>query len=163
MRIRPDSTPHESANRSGKKVKNSKAQLQGTNAKQDKPEPTQKSNKKRKHEENSVEPNDSSPLKKKKFNNDRDAINVTDQPIKKQKIKTKSDEKSFSHQLRENLKGSRFRFINEQLYQSEGKAALEFFRKDPEAFEAYHEGYRGQVEHWPLNPLKRMINAVKRM
>lgn len=81
----------------------------------------------------------------------------------KQPATQSSDKASFSQKLRDNLKGSRFRFINEQLYQNNGKVAFEIFKKDPEAFNAYHEGYRGQVEHWPMNPLKRMINAIKRM
>jgi len=38
--------------------------------------------------------------------------------------------------------GTCFRYINEQLYMSGGKDAKEYFEAEPEAFEAYHEGYQ---------------------
>lgn len=76
---------------------------------------------------------------------------------------TGSNLNPFRNRLVENLKGSRFRFINEQLYKCEGKDALKLFDEDKEAFLAYHEGYRQQVQRWPRNPLERMIKAIKKM
>jgi hypothetical protein len=60
------------------------------------------------------------------------------------------------------LQGSRFRYINEQLYTSGGKDAKEYFEAEPEAFEAYHEGYQQQVQQWPINPLDVIIKALKK-
>lgn len=70
---------------------------------------------------------------------------------------------SFRDKLIGNLKGSRFRFLNEQLYSSEGSSAVKLFRDDRAAFTAYHEGYRQQVQQWPLNPLDRIIKSIKKL
>ncbi|KAL5288013.1 RRP8 family protein [Megaselia abdita] len=43
------------------------------------------------------------------------------------------------------------------------KEAVKLFAEDDTAFDAYHEGYRQQVEKWPINPLDRIIKAVKKM
>lgn len=74
-----------------------------------------------------------------------------------------SSNSSFADKLRENLKGSRFRFINEQMYKTTGSDAKKLFKDDPGLFEAYHEGYRHQIAQWPMNPLDRIINGIKRM
>lgn len=70
---------------------------------------------------------------------------------------------SFRDKLIGNLKGSRFRFINEQLYSSDGQSAVKLFKADRGAFTAYHEGYRQQVTQWPLNPLDRIIKSIKKL
>lgn len=79
------------------------------------------------------------------------------------KAKNRVKKNNFSDSLRESLKGSRFRFLNEQLYSSEGSDAVKLFQDDPEAFNAYHEGFRHQVEQWPMNPLNRIIKSIKKM
>lgn len=79
------------------------------------------------------------------------------------KAKNRDKKSNFSDSLRESLKGSRFRFLNEQLYSSEGSDAAKLFQDDPEAFNAYHEGFRHQVEQWPMNPLNRIIKSIKKM
>lgn len=70
---------------------------------------------------------------------------------------------SYGDKLRESLKGSRFRFLNEQMYKQTGKESMKVFQEDETAFDAYHEGYRHQVQSWPMNPLDRIINNLKRM
>lgn len=70
---------------------------------------------------------------------------------------------SFGDKLRESLKGSRFRFLNEQMYKQSGQNSLQDFKDDETAFEAYHEGYRHQVTQWPMNPLDRIIKNIKRL
>uniref|UniRef100_A0A4Y0BP92 Ribosomal RNA-processing protein 8 n=1 Tax=Anopheles funestus TaxID=62324 RepID=A0A4Y0BP92_ANOFN len=70
---------------------------------------------------------------------------------------------NLGEKLAERLKGSRFRFINEQLYKIPGKEAKKLFQEDPASFDAYHEGYRQQVEQWPMNPLNRMIKSVLKL
>lgn len=70
---------------------------------------------------------------------------------------------SFRDKLIGNLKGSRFRFLNEKLYSTEGSGGLKLFKEDKGAFKAYHEGYRQQVQQWPLNPLDRIIKSIKKL
>lgn len=70
---------------------------------------------------------------------------------------------TFREQLMANLKGSRFRYLNEMLYTTDGKNAANIFKDDPMAFKAYHDGYRQQVKHWPINPLDRIIKAIRKM
>ncbi|XP_065367689.1 ribosomal RNA-processing protein 8 [Calliphora vicina] len=70
---------------------------------------------------------------------------------------------SFEAKLKEQLMGGRFRFLNEKLYTMDSTKAENLFKKDPEAFTAYHDGYRHQVEKWPLNPLDRIIKMIKKL
>ena len=70
---------------------------------------------------------------------------------------------SYEEKLRESLKGSRFRFINEQLYSNPSAEAMKIFDEDESAFTAYHEGYRHQVTQWPMNPLDRLIKQINKM
>ncbi|XP_018571592.1 ribosomal RNA-processing protein 8 [Anoplophora glabripennis] len=65
--------------------------------------------------------------------------------------------------MMEKLKAARFRFLNEQIYTTDSKEAQRIFKSDPEAFLAYHEGYRQQVKAWPMNPLDIIIKAIKKM
>ena len=48
-------------------------------------------------------------------------------------------------QLRDKMKGSKFRWINEQLYTQSGDKSLEMIKNDKELFDIYHEGFREQV------------------
>lgn len=70
---------------------------------------------------------------------------------------------SFRNHLVESLKGSRFRYMNEQMYKCKGDESKKMFDEDPNAFVAYHEGYRQQVEQWPSNPLDRIIKNIKKL
>jgi len=63
----------------------------------------------------------------------------------------------------EKLKGSRFRFLNQRLYQSRSDEALAYFKEHPEEFECYHEGFRSQVAHWPVNPVDIFIGELEQI
>lgn len=63
-------------------------------------------------------------------------------------------------QMAQRLEGGRFRFINEQLYTQPGDVAFTQFQQDPTLFQAYHRGFRAQVEHWPTNPLSAYIQDL---
>ncbi|XP_055627523.1 ribosomal RNA-processing protein 8 [Toxorhynchites rutilus septentrionalis] len=65
--------------------------------------------------------------------------------------------------LVESLKGSRFRFLNEQMYKTTGDEARKLFSQDPSAFQAYHEGYRHQIVQWSMNPLNRIIKNIQKL
>ncbi|XP_030387232.1 ribosomal RNA-processing protein 8 [Scaptodrosophila lebanonensis] len=70
---------------------------------------------------------------------------------------------TLSSKLQSELLGGRFRYINEQLYTMDSGKAEALFRNESGAFEAYHAGYRQQVEKWPANPLQRIIKTLKRL
>jgi ribosomal RNA-processing protein 8 len=126
-------------------------------AQQESPTKEKKNKRKRKHEQVEATPNGSSPEEKK----------IPEKRVKKQEIQaaveTEKHPVSYQEQLRESLKGSRFRFLNEQMYKQSGKESMKLFQEDETAFEAYHEGYRQQIAQWPMNPLDRIINAIKRL
>lgn len=92
----------------------------------------------------------------------------------KEMVATKEkDEKKISKKVKEvlplrermmtKLKASRFRFLNETLYKNSSTQSKKYFKEDPEAFTAYHEGYKYQVTQWPLNPLNVIIESIKNM
>nr|XP_034193323.1 ribosomal RNA-processing protein 8 [Osmia lignaria] len=81
--------------------------------------------------------------------------------IKDQKENTKP--RSLRERMMTKLKASRFRYLNESLYSSESLESKNYFKNDPDAFKAYHEGYKQQVDQWPLNPLDIIITSIKKM
>ena len=66
-------------------------------------------------------------------------------------------------EAKRNLKSSRFRYLNEKLYTQRGQESYSMFRKDPQAFKVYHEGYQEQAKKWPLDPLERIANSLIKM
>lgn len=63
--------------------------------------------------------------------------------------------------MKEKLSGARFRWLNEQLYTTPGKHSFSLFQEKPELFDEYHEGFRHQVESWPVNPVDVIIDQLK--
>ncbi|KAF7397847.1 hypothetical protein HZH68_009069 [Vespula germanica] len=61
------------------------------------------------------------------------------------------------------LKASRFRYLNETLYNNTSIQSKKYFKEDPDSFIAYHDGYKQQVAQWPLNPLDVIIASIKNM
>ena len=59
------------------------------------------------------------------------------------------------------LAGSRFRWINEQLYTISSEDALDLIKEQPELFDEYHEGFRSQVQSWPENPVDVFVDQIK--
>lgn len=59
------------------------------------------------------------------------------------------------------LSGSRFRWINEQLYTTTSENALDLIKNQPELFDEYHDGFRSQVVSWPENPIDVFIDQIK--
>ena len=55
------------------------------------------------------------------------------------------------------LASSRFRWLNEQLYTLPSSAAFAHFSAHPGDYEAYHTGFRQQVQRWPSHPLDIII------
>lgn len=133
-------------------------------AKKSKPKKKQKLNPKNvshmKEVMNSVKKQKLKPQKKKeKLKNATAKVEPSKSAAKKKKRPASGTD--FHEDLADRLKASRFRFINEQLYTHESDEATEIMAQDPDAFTTYHEGYRQQVEQWPLNPLDRIIKSIK--
>jgi len=82
-----------------------------------------------------------------------------DNTIEKDKTKLSSLQSEMDNQL----KGSRFRWLNEMLYVSDSKEMFKEFKEDPSLFDQYHSGFKSQVEHWPLNPLDLIIEDLKKI
>lgn len=61
------------------------------------------------------------------------------------------------------LRASRFRFINEILYNNDSSQSKHYFKTDPDAFMAYHAGYKQQLEQWAVNPLDIIISSIKKL
>jgi ribosomal RNA-processing protein 8 len=90
-----------------------------------------------------------------------EVIKLTTLEKKKEKNLSKNPEE-FKKNLLRKLKGGRFRYLNEQLYTTSGEEAEDFFKKDPNSYDVYHEGFRAQMEKWPINPLDLIINELKK-
>lgn len=72
-------------------------------------------------------------------------------------LPTSNLQKSF----RARLSGSRFRLLNEELYTTTSKSAFKRFSENPALYDEYHEGFRHQVEQWPVNPLDSLVTSLK--
>ncbi|XP_022193122.2 ribosomal RNA-processing protein 8 [Nilaparvata lugens] len=66
---------------------------------------------------------------------------------------------SLRERMMEKLKSARFRYLNEQLYTAQGKETSGIF-KNQELYKFYHEGFRQQVEQWPVNPIDIIIGNL---
>ncbi|KAE9609157.1 hypothetical protein Lal_00020673 [Lupinus albus] len=77
------------------------------------------------------------------------------------KLKTKPSS-TFLDKMRARLSGGHFRMINEKLYTSTGKEALDYFQEDPSLFDMYHAGYRTQMSTWPEKPVDVIIKWLKK-
>lgn len=87
---------------------------------------------------------------------------LADKP-KERKIKEIAQPLTLRDRMMTQLRASRFRFINETLYNNESLQSKQYFKEDPDAFKAYHDGYNQQLERWPVNPLDIIISSIKKM
>eukprot|EP00996_Jenningsia_fusiforme_P001007 NODE_1918_length_1356_cov_74.961744_g1737_i0.p1 GENE.NODE_1918_length_1356_cov_74.961744_g1737_i0~~NODE_1918_length_1356_cov_74.961744_g1737_i0.p1 ORF type:complete len:399 (+),score=103.58 NODE_1918_length_1356_cov_74.961744_g1737_i0:152-1198(+) len=60
------------------------------------------------------------------------------------------------------LEEGTFRMMNQLMCESESKDSHQFFQKNKEAFEQYHNGYRQQAHKWPLYPLHKIIEDLRK-
>lgn len=63
-------------------------------------------------------------------------------------------------QMLSKLSGSRFRTINEKLYTTHSREAMQMIDESPSTFDEYHQGFREQVRSWPKNPLDRIVEML---
>ncbi|XP_059486712.1 ribosomal RNA-processing protein 8 [Neocloeon triangulifer] len=100
--------------------------------------------------------NEKSEVKVQEWMNDCPSIRIS--KGKKKKAPTAS----LRERMEGRLQGAQFRLLNEQLYTAEGTRSQKLFKKNPEAFEAYHSGFQHQVQQWEFNPLDKIIANIKK-
>lgn len=93
------------------------------------------------------------------------SIQTPKQKKSKSNVRKAADKDKAEPSLRESmmarLSAARFRLINEELYTSTSKDAVELFKTDHESFKIYHEGYQSQVAKWPTVPVDKMVQYIK--
>ncbi|KAG2207350.1 hypothetical protein INT47_006824 [Mucor saturninus] len=88
-----------------------------------------------------------------------EVVKAKPQPI--QKVEEDDGLTPLQRKMKEKLSGARFRWLNEQLYTTPGQHSFDLFQEKPELFDQYHEGFRHQVESWPVNPVDVIIDQLK--
>ncbi|OII77494.1 hypothetical protein cand_016540 [Cryptosporidium andersoni] len=81
-------------------------------------------------------------------------FNIKDDAISNSSLKYKSDNIIYR------LQGSRFRIINEYFYKNTSEDVYNKCIRDPQMFQAYHEGYELQKQNWPIDPLNEVIKYI---
>ena len=69
--------------------------------------------------------------------------------------------KKIKEKIESSLSGSKFRQINEELYNQDSSYAVEMLRASRELFQQYHEGYQHMTERWPVHPLDIIIKLLR--
>eukprot|EP00934_Nitzschia_sp_Nitz4_P008400 Nitzschia sp. Nitz4//scaffold21_size171442//16628//17683//NITZ4_002142-RA/size171442-processed-gene-0.3-mRNA-1//1//CDS//3329542354//8390//frame0 len=82
---------------------------------------------------------------------------ISDTSVSPSKSAGKGKKSTLQDAFKARLSGSRFRTLNEELYTTTSQESYKRFSENPELFEQYHEGFRHQVESWPVNPVDVMV------
>ncbi|CAF1401803.1 unnamed protein product [Adineta ricciae] len=87
-----------------------------------------------------------------------------DEPEEQPAAKKPSQESkpSICDKLVSNMITSRFRYLNEKLYTTSSTEAQNMFKKDPQSFYAYHQGYATSMTRWPDPPLDEIIAYIRK-
>ncbi|KAL6778998.1 hypothetical protein ACKKBF_B19210 [Auxenochlorella protothecoides x Auxenochlorella symbiontica] len=75
-----------------------------------------------------------------------------------QKLSSGKNKGSILDRMRQRLTGGRFRWLNEQMYTSEGADAQRLMQQHPAYFDEYHEGFREQTRSWPQLPVETALS-----
>ena len=59
------------------------------------------------------------------------------------------------------LTSARFRHLNQTLYTTPSSSSLALFTSTPDAYTAYHAGFRAQVGTWPENPVAGFVENLE--
>lgn len=81
---------------------------------------------------------------------------------KKPPLNTNKKNNDLLKKLENRLNGSNFRQINELFYKKTSSEALAIFSKDKTLFQKYHDGFKSQVEKWPINPVEMVIKLLNK-
>ena len=91
----------------------------------------------------------------------REQVDTNTSEINKSSLVTAgSSSDLLKERMMNKLTSARFRFVNEQMYNSTGSEAAEMFARDKDAFAIYHAGFQSQVSKWPVNPVDKMIDYI---
>ncbi|RLV89461.1 25S rRNA [Spathaspora sp. JA1] len=110
--------------------------------------------KKRKTEESEPKP------QTKKSKSKKEQVKVQPEQVQ-QPVATTTKLTPLQQKMMAKLSGSRFRWINEQLYTISSESALDLIKSQPSLFDEYHAGFRSQVSSWPENPVNVFVNQIK--
>lgn len=80
----------------------------------------------------------------------------------RQKVHKQNAKQAIEDRIETGMKGSKFRWINEQLYTHKSRESYKLFKENKELFTDYHEGYEKMVAKWPKNPLDLIIKELKK-
>ena len=72
----------------------------------------------------------------------------------------KSSKEIITTKISENLDDTKFRILNEKLYNSSSTEALNYFQNNSEDFITYHKGFSSQAKKWPLNPNDLILKTL---
>ncbi|PAV56816.1 hypothetical protein WR25_09635 [Diploscapter pachys] len=108
---------------------------------------------------------DKAKRKKKKKNKQNEETQNEDEPESGQGKVVKEEEPQkpkmkavvSMEEAQQRMKAGRFRYLNEMMYTVSGADAMEYFQKDPDAFQCYHNGFAEQAAKWPNHPLHQII------
>ncbi|SCU85768.1 LANO_0C05270g1_1 [Lachancea nothofagi CBS 11611] len=104
--------------------------------------------------------NEKPPSKKRKLSNSDATTGVKD-AISQESHASKKPLTALQQKMMAKLSGSRFRWINEQLYTISSDSALDLIKKQPGLFDEYHDGFRSQVQSWPENPVNVFVDQFR--
>lgn len=62
----------------------------------------------------------------------------------------------------EKMKSSKFRMLNEMFYTTHSNKTGNYFKKNKEDFQLYHEGFANQASKWPINPNDMLVKELKK-
>ncbi|KGU28900.1 ribosomal RNA-processing protein 8 [Candida albicans P34048] len=140
-------------------------------SKSDKDNSNPKKDKKRKHENEEQQPAEDQHKSSNKQSKKQKKINRTDSNEVKNQSSDQSLTNSFissnkkltplQQKMMAKLSGSRFRWINEQLYTISSEEALKLVKDTPSLFDEYHQGFNQQVASWPENPVDVFVDQIK--
>ncbi|ODV88197.1 hypothetical protein CANARDRAFT_192706 [[Candida] arabinofermentans NRRL YB-2248] len=116
-------------------------------------------------EEQPLEPKktqkDSKPKQQEKKQPQQKQKEQKQQQQQQQLIPTSTKLTPLQQKMMAKLSGSRFRWINEQLYTIKSQEALNLIKDQPELFDEYHKGFRSQVQSWPENPVDIFVSQIR--
>mmetsp|Transcript_14749 Transcript_14749/g.41763 ORF Transcript_14749/g.41763 Transcript_14749/m.41763 type:complete len:447 (+) Transcript_14749:52-1392(+) len=90
----------------------------------------------------------------------QDEHNSDNKNIQNATPSSSSSSSKLQNSFKSRLSGSRFRILNEELYTTTSNESYARFQENPDLFEQYHEGFRHQVESWPVNPIDILVKWI---
>lgn len=122
-------------------------------------------NKVKHHHESESEPSvDDAPRKKRRTEDSSKTTNASTATASSDGASVASTKRKLTplqQKMMAKLTGSRFRWINEQLYTISSEDALRLIQEQPQLFDEYHDGFRSQVASWPENPVDVFVEQIR--